>query len=427
MKNSSKGSIHLFQAIALYIGAVLGAGILIVPGLAAETAGPASLIDWGGFILLVVPLALCMAYLSEKYPHAGGVAHFVAKAFGPKTATMVGWFFLMSVPIGAPVAALTGAGYFTAAFHGSNRTTLFLAGGVLALALLLNYLGMMVAGKVQIVVVAGILGVLGLTIIGAVPHLDAAHFHPFMPRGMLGVGRASTLLFWCFIGWEAVANLSAEFVHPEKDIRRATVIAAVLLSSVYFLAAFTVIGTGSAHQHAQAALVHVAQLGFGRTGAVLIGSAGLLICLATVIAYTGAACRLAAALAKQGQAWKWLAKRSQKFHTPLGGLLFLLICFLTVMTVYALHFISLSELIRLPNAAFLLNYGGGCLAGAVLFKHEPKKRLVSLISLVAIVIMLIFVGLGIIYPMVIFLVVVAGRQMGKKKRLERKLPRHYKG
>lgn len=93
--------IGLPQAIALYIGAVLGSGVLIVPGLAAEMAGPASLLAWGFMTLLILPMALSMGLLSAKYPNAGGVSHFVTLAYGEKAGTLVGWFFLMSVPIGA--------------------------------------------------------------------------------------------------------------------------------------------------------------------------------------------------------------------------------------------------------------------------------------------------------------------------------------
>lgn len=71
---SLKRTIGMPQAIALYIGAVLGSGVLIVPGLAAEMAGPASLLAWGFMTLLILPLALSMGLLSAKFPNAGGVS-----------------------------------------------------------------------------------------------------------------------------------------------------------------------------------------------------------------------------------------------------------------------------------------------------------------------------------------------------------------
>lgn len=417
MKQGPKATIRLPQAVALYIGAVLGAGILIVPGLAAQIAGPASLIDWGFLILLVLPLSLCMAYLSQRYPDSGGVSYFVTKAFGQMPGAITGWFFLMSVSIGAPVAALTGSGYLSAALDLSETLRIAIACGVLMVALLLNYLGMNVAGKIQVAVISGILTILCLTIIAAVPHLKWIYFSPFMPHGVMSIGRASTILFWCFIGWEAVSNLSEEFVHPERDVRRATIIAAIVMSGLYFTTAIAVIGTDSYRNQSQAALVNVAGETYGRFGTLLTGVASLLICLATVVAYTGAASRLAYSLSENGHAPKWFGRRSPKYTTPLGGLLFLAFCFICVMVSYALRLISLTELIQLPNATFLLNYLSGCAAGVVLFKNERKKLIVSLISLLATAIMFLFVGWAIVYPIVIVLMIVIGKVlMGHKIR-----------
>lgn len=415
MKQLPKASIHLTQAIALYIGAVLGAGILIVPGLAADIAGPASLIDWLFLMIFVLPLALCMAYLSEKYPGSGGVSYFVTKALGKRMGIITGWFFLMSVPIGAPVAALTGASYLSAAFRLPGNMTVVTACLVLLLALLLNYFGMTLAGSVQVIVVSGILSILGLAIVGSVSHIDIDQFKPFMPQGILSIGKASTLLFWCFIGWEAVANLSGEFIHPEKDVRRATVISAFILGGIYFLTAFAVIGTGSYQEQSEAALVNVAEKGLGWVGADLIGIAGLLICLATVITYVGAASRLACSLSDHGDAWKWLGRRSARFQTPLGGLLFLFACFVCVIFLYTFRLISLTTLIQLPNATFLLNYIGGCAAGIVLFRKEKKKRLISMVSLMVTLIMFLFVGWAAVYPLAILLAIASKKMAVKLK------------
>jgi amino acid efflux transporter len=394
-------TIRLPQAIALYIGAVLGAGILLVPGLAAQVAGPSSMIDWALLMILVLPLALCMAYLSQKYPHSGGVSYFVTEAFGHRAGQVIGWFFLMSVPIGAPVTAITGAAYLSTALRFPDSVTIVLAGLVLLLAVLINYRGMQIAGKVQIAVIAMILVILTVTLAGALPHIRLSHFQPFMPNGPWSIGHASTLLFWCFIGWEAITNYSTEFVNPEKDVHRATIISALILGSLYFMTAFVVVGTGSYHVQGQAALVIVSEQVFGRGGAMIIGTAALLICLATVIAYIGSAARMACAMAKEGAAPRWLNKQSKKYQTPIGGLLFLAACFLIVMTAYSSGLISLTKLIQLPNATFLLNYMGGCAAGLILFKKEKKKFLVSFVAFLATLFMFFFVGSAILYPLII--------------------------
>src|SRR2546428_12998189 len=79
--------VTLRYATALYMSSVLGSGILILPGLAAQKAGPASLIAWGGLSLVSYPLAYTFASLSSRRPESGGVYSFARDGFGPRAAT----------------------------------------------------------------------------------------------------------------------------------------------------------------------------------------------------------------------------------------------------------------------------------------------------------------------------------------------------
>ncbi|MBP3041049.1 amino acid permease [Bacillaceae bacterium Marseille-Q3522] len=425
MKNRVKTTIRLPQAIALYIGAVLGSGILIVPGLAAEIAGPASLINWGFLMILAIPLSMCMAYLSRDYSNAGGVSYFTKKAFGKLPGSLTGWLFLMSVPIGAPVAALTGAGYVSAAFGLSEDIRTFLACIILLLAIILNYVGMSLVGKVQVAIVSGILGILLLAFLGAVPNMNTEHFTPFIPHGTFSIMEAFTILFWCFVGWEAVSHLSEEFVHPEKDVMRATLISAVLIGLTYFITAIAVVGTNSYQQDSQAALAIVTGQAFGPIGAGLIGISSLLICLATTITYIGAASRLAGALSKDGNAPAWFRYTSEKYNTPLGGLAFLTFTFIIVISLFALDIFSLTTFIKMANASFLLTYMIGCASGVILYKKEKKKQTICVISFLATAFMLLFTGWSIMYPISIILMVTISKRFTSpitffyKKRIEK--------
>lgn len=397
-----KGTIGLPQAIALYIGAVLGSGVLIVPGLAAEIAGPASLLAWGLMTLLVLPLALTMGLLSAKFPNAGGVSHFVTLAFGPRAGSLVGWFFLMSVPIGAPVAALTGAGYMTVAMGWSNSARVALAAGMLAIGLLTNLIGMKLVGQVQIAVVVSIVAVLGLAIVGSVPHIESANFTPFMPHGWVSVGRAAAILFWCFIGWEAVSHLSEEFLNPRQAAVKGVTIAAIIVGLMYFLTALATVGTHSYHTAgSDASLVLVISKLLGAWGALIAGLTGVFICTATIIAYTGATSRLAFALARKGDAPRWLGSLSKRYGTPIGGIAFLALSFGVVLFLYSSGTISLTTLIQFPNATFILTYLGGCAAGIRLLKGSAWEVGISVLSFLSTAIVFPFVGWAFLYPLFI--------------------------
>lgn len=399
--NSLQNHIGMPQAIALYIGAVLGSGILIVPGLAAEMAGPASLLAWGFMTLLILPMALSMGLLSAKFPSAGGVSHFVTLAFGERAGTLVGWFFLMSVPIGAPVAALTGAGYMSAAMGWGEPARIALAAAILATGLGMNWVGMQLAGKVQIAVVVAIVAVLVFAFAAALPRMDSASFTPFVPHGWMNVGKATAILFWCFIGWEAVSHLSEEFKDPQRAAVKGVTISAIIVGALYFLTALAVVGTESYLKGSSSSLVWMITRPLGHWGGLVAGLTGLFICTATIIAYVGAASRVAYAMARQGHAPQWMSHMSGRFHTPIGALAFLLLCFTTVMTLYGSGLVSLTTLITFPNATFILTYIGGCAAGIRLLKGSRFGVTISWISFAATAAVFPFTGMAIAYPCII--------------------------
>jgi amino acid efflux transporter len=397
-----KATLKLPQVIALYIGAVLGSGILIIPGVAAEIAGPSSLISWGIMTVLVLPMALTMGLLSAKHPNAGGVSFFVTEAFNPHIGSLIGWFFLMAVVVGAPVLALTGAGYLCTAIGLGDSARLIIAAAILVAGLLTNYFGMKLAGKIQIAVVLTTLIVLIATIAGSLTHVTKANFAPFMPNGAGSVGYATTVLFWCFIGWEAVSHISVEFKNPRKDAIRGTIIAAVVVSVIYFLTAYIVVGTHSyGDKITDASLIYIIKNTFGIYGAVIAGAAALFICMAPAIAYIGAVSRLAYSLSINGYAPKPLSRLSKKYNTPLGGLIFLAICFAVLLVIFASRMITMSTLVQIPNAAFILTYLGGCAAGIKLLKGSKIGTIVSIVSLILTTAILLFVKWTILYPIII--------------------------
>jgi amino acid efflux transporter len=414
--NPLQRTIHLPHIVALYVGAVMGSGILLVPGLAAQIAGPASLIAWGAMIIFILPIALSMGWLSHQYPNVGGVAHFVKLAFGELASIHVGWYFLMSVAIGAPITAIAGAQYLCRAMGWGRGEELVIASSILLIGLFINYRGMKLSGNLQVVLIVGIVAVLLFAIFGSIPRIKADAFQPFFPHGWFSVGQAAVLLFWCFIGWEAVSHMSEEFVNP-KDAVKGVIIAAILVGVLYFSTAFATIGTQSYKENS--AFIQMLEFVIGRPGRYLTGVTCFFICTATVIAYVGAASRLAYALSKDGNAPKFCARISSKHHSPVGGLTFLAFCFAVGMVLYSFQFVSLSELILFPNASLILTYFAGCLAGVILLRDSKAKRYTSILSTTFILFMIPFIGWAILYPVLVSLLVWIARILRKDDRVNR--------
>ncbi|KQL44032.1 amino acid permease [Brevibacillus choshinensis] len=420
-KSAFQETLSLPQIVALYIGAVVGSGILLIPGLTAELAGPASILAWMVMSILVVPMAITMGLLSARHPHSGGVSHFVRLAFGDRFGNAVGWFFLLAVPIGGPILAVTGAKYLAILMNWGDVQIYSVAALIFFIVLVMNVFGLQLAGKVQTIVVSLIIAILVLAICTAIPHYDAANFTPFMPNGWYSVMQTAVLLFWCFIGWEAVTHLSQEFVNPQRNAIRGVLWSAGVVALLYFGVAFLTVGTHSyGNQMSAASLSVMVQLSLGPIGGWIVAVTALFICIASANAYVSAASRIAYALSQEGVAPKWFGILHPKYRTPIGGLAFIMVAFIVVLYVLASGMISFSQLIQLPNATFFATYIGGCFAGIRLLRDSRLGKLCAWISLVVSLGLYPFLGWSGLYPVAILIIVNVWER--RKRRIDLKVP-----
>ncbi len=398
-------SLSLWQIIPLYIGSVLGSGILLLPGLTADSAGPASILAWVLMSILAIPMALSMGFLSVRFPHAGGVSYYVTRAWNADIGMLVGWFFLLSAIMAVPVIALTGAGYAAMAFGLGETGRMIITGIIIFTAVGTNFFGMRLTGGVQMVVVTATIAILIGAVAGSIHAIDPVNFVPFMPHGWTSVGHAATLIFWCFLGWEAISHLTEEFEDPGRDVVRGTIIASVIISILYLATACAVIGTGSYGPGvSEVSLIHLIHLSFGMPGVIIAGIITLFITTAPAIAYTGAAGRLAYAISRAGYAPRQFSLLHSIHQTPVGGLVFLFFCFCLILGIYLSGIISIDVLIQIPNATFILTYSAGCAAGLILMKDSRAGMIVSAISLLLTLVIFCFTGWAMIWPIILVII-----------------------
>ena len=193
------------RGAALYIGAILGPGLLLLPGLAAAEAGPASILAWIALLGLSGLFAAVFSALGRRVPSAGGVMGYVTAGLGPRAGRATGWIFLAGVVGGAPIVCLIGAGYVTELTGGSQ-----LARATVAAALLLTVIGLAAGGlrasaTAQLVLVSLLTSVVVVAVAGSATAARAGNWAPFAPHGWLSVGSAAATLMFSFAGWEAVS------------------------------------------------------------------------------------------------------------------------------------------------------------------------------------------------------------------------------
>lgn len=191
------------EGAALTLGAVLGTGVISLPALAAHEAGPASLVAWLALILLSIPLAATFAALGARHPDGGGVSTYARHAFGPRVATAIGWCFYFAIPVGAPPAAGFAGAYVADSIGGGRQTQLVTAGVLIGTVAVMNWYGIRVSGRVQLVIAAALALLLAVATAVSLPHATTAHLTPFAPHGWAAVGSAAVLLIWAFAGWRS--------------------------------------------------------------------------------------------------------------------------------------------------------------------------------------------------------------------------------
>src|SRR5215218_1141934 len=130
----TRHSLGVWQGTAMVLGGVLGPGMLVLPHLAAEVAGPGAVLAWAGLIVVSVPVAITFALLGLRHPGGGGVAQFAGIALGR-------WAYAA------------------------------------------NAAGLRTTGRVQVLLVCLLLAVLGAAIVAGLPQVRAAEFSPLLPHG----------------------------------------------------------------------------------------------------------------------------------------------------------------------------------------------------------------------------------------------------
>lgn len=396
------GGLTALQGTALYVGAVLGTGVIALPALAAQVAGPASLVAWCALVVLSVPLAATFAALGARHPDAGGVSTYARLAFGDRSAVVVGWCFYFTVPTGSAPAALFGGQYIAAATGGGNTTATLAAAAMMALVTVTNAAGLRVTGRLQLGL-AGLLTLLLLVSVAlALPHAHWSNPTPFAPHGWSAIAPAAALLVWSFAGWEAITHLAAEFRHPARDLPRATALALAVVGVLYLAVAFAVIAVlGPGAETADAPLGRLMSSGLGGNAKLLAAGAAVLLTLGTMNAYYAGVAKLGAALGRDGALPGWLARGSTAGEVPRRSLVVSSVLTIpSLVATFAFH-VGAQSLVPLTAGLIVAVYAVGVAAAVRLLPRRSKGRAAAMIALVAVVALLAATGVYLVWAVVV--------------------------
>jgi amino acid efflux transporter len=403
MPASRSFSLSVPRGIALYVGALLGPGLLLLPGLAAREAGPASIVAWAGLLAVSALFAVVFAALGRAHPSANGVADYTDAGLGPVAGRVAGWSFLAGVIGGAPVVCLIGAGYVTDLTGGGLLARCAVGAALLLIVLGLALGGVRASSAAQLVLVTLLIVIIAVAAGGAAPGARASHWVPFAPHGWAAIGRAAATLMLSFVGWEAVAPLTTRFRDPDRQLPRVIGAAFGVTTVLYLALAVTTIAVLGPAAGTDVPLASLLVRSAGAAGRVAAAVAAVILTLGAVNAYLSGAAAMAPQLTGAGSgagsaagsgagsgagsaagsgAGSGAGSRPVLAASALAGLV--------VIALYAARLVNTTELIGLPTTLFLVVYLGCTVSAARTLRGWPGRAAVG--SALAVLAMLAFCG-----------------------------------
>jgi APA family basic amino acid/polyamine antiporter len=324
-------SLRPWDAALIVVGGVIGGGIFLNPGIAAQRtdSGMVLLLVWIGAGVLTLIGALCYAELGARRPQAGGTYVYLREAFGPLAGFLFGWTMLLVIYSGSSAAVATiFASYAAALFGLSPAWALPLTIGALVFVTGLNLFGLRLGAQVQnLFAVLKLLAVAALVACGL--YLAGAAHAPVLAadparHGSGFIGAVLPVLF-AYSGFTYLNNLAGEVREPQRTLPRALVLGMALVIGAYVLvnvAYLAVLGHGGLAASSAPAADVMARV-FGPLGAKLmalgVAISTLGFCNITLVA--GA--RVLQVMGEDGLFFRAVARLHPRWHTPNVALLLL--------------------------------------------------------------------------------------------------------
>lgn len=373
------------RGVALYVGALFGPSLLLLPGLAAAVAGPASIVAWLGLLALSGLLAAVFSALGTTVTAHGGPLAYATAAFGPRVGRALGWCFLGGVILGAPVVCLIGGRYVGVLLGGGRTVSVVAAVALLLLVLVLTMGGARAGGVVQLVLVCVLVAFVVVAVAGSAHAARWSNWTPFAPHGVTSIGSAASTLMLSFVGWESIAPLTRR-LRDRRQLPRIIGIAFTVTALIYLALAVATIGVLGRGAGGDAPLSALLKVAIGAAGPAVAAVCAVILTLATTNAYLRGAAELAASL-------RGRAGRGGGLQLGIGlvGLL--------VLGAAALGWADTTVLVTVPTTLFLLVYLG-CTAAAVRIL-TGRVRIAAAISCVAVAGVLMFAGWSLLVGVVI--------------------------
>jgi len=411
-----KKALGPIDVTALGIGAIIGAGIFATIGTAAAGdatrpgAGPGLILS---FILTGIACgfaALCYAEFAAMIPISGSAYTYAYATLGELVAWIIGWDLIIEYAVGNVAVAISWGNYFKTLVAGFGinipdwlstdyRTAARIPGlferapHVFGVPIVFNILAFGIVTFITIILVIGIresatmnttmvilkLIVLGFFVAVGWSYMKQDNFHPFLPNGWVGVQSGAAIVFFAYIGFDAVSTVAEETPRPSRDLPIGIIGSLVISTIIYILVAsvfigimpFGVLKQKLATEQAEPLTMALQYANIERWGNVFVS----IVAFGSVVAHTAVLLvfqlgqpRIFFSMARDGLLPQSFAKVHPRFRTPhvttiLTGV---------VVGVCAM-FTSIDEMVDLTNIGTLFAFSLVCIGIWVLRRREPSR------------------------------------------------------
>jgi APA family basic amino acid/polyamine antiporter len=286
-EGSLKRSLTALNLTTLGIGAIIGAGIFVLTGLAAARhAGPAVPLSFVAAGIACGLAGLCYAEMASAVPVAGSAYTYAYATMGEFMAWIIGWDLVLEYAMGASTVGVGWSSYFTSLLANfglslpasitsapyrwceASEVAAAVVGctakGLNATGTILNLPAVIIVGIMTVVLIIGIqesarvnnfivalkLGVIGLFIVAGAMYINPANWHPFIPPntgefgkfGISGIFRGASLIFFAYIGFDAVSTAAQEAKNPQRDMPRGILGSLAICTVLYIIVAGVLTG-----------------------------------------------------------------------------------------------------------------------------------------------------------------------------------------
>jgi amino acid transporter/mannitol/fructose-specific phosphotransferase system IIA component (Ntr-type) len=319
MAKTMKRQLGLVDVFAICSGAMISSGLFVLPGIAAAKIGPAVILAYLLSGLLLIPAMLSKAEMASAMPRAGGTYFFVSRSLGGMFGTIDGVGVWLALILKTSIALLGLGAYLEVYIHLPMQVIAGFFGIVFMVA---NIVGAKEATNLQVIMVAGLLGILAFLVVKGAPEVDMTHYSPFAPNGWEPLLPTTALVFISYIGLTKVASVAEEIRNPERNIPAGMFLSLVVILLLYGAVVGVVVGIVPAERlyTTLTPLSDAARMVMGPVGMHLISLAAALAFATTANAGIMSASRYLLAMSRD-RVIPHSFSRFCRFKTPLNAIL----------------------------------------------------------------------------------------------------------